>query len=713
MTPRELAEALGAAEKRGDTWYCLCPCHDDHEPSLAIADDSGTLLLKCRANCSQEALVNELTGRGLWEKPSRERKPKAHDPIAATYDYRDESGALRYQVVRTQGKRFWQRRPAPDGKWISGLGGVEPLLYRLPELIAQPHAPVLIPEGEKDVDNLTAGGFLATCNHGGAAQTKNWPFLAPWLRGRHVVILPDKDGPGDAHALGVASALAGVASSVGFLMLPDLPPRGDVSDWIEAGGTPEALIGLLEASVVPLGASGALLGASDGKPYTNGHLTGPANPWETAKALCRRYVFVKDINSLWDRETRKPYKLEAVRHAHWAEMPPDDKGVALDPYDFLIQAQHGAACVDKADRLSFLPGGEQEIFEEDGGRSFNIWVKPSLQPVHGDVTPFLEHIAYLVDQEQFAFDYLLDYFAHLIQRPDIKIKSTVLLIGKPGIGKSLIAEKFLNTLLGADNTTSVETQELDSQFNDYMDGVQLVTVHELMTIDSRATMNKLKSYITDQWLRINRKNVTAYKYRNRVNFILFSNFEDAARIEKGDRRYFIWISKAEPREPAYYAALVRWFEDGGTSHLLAYLLARDLSRFEPSAAPPTTEAKERIIEDSRAPALAYLQEAFDAGDEPFKHDLVTLNDVIGFYSHQRLPYKFSHKMLSAFFRAAGGLYLGQNRTSTGRRRLWAIRDAAEWAELSPGDLDQWFRQIPTARLTESEKAFALGRMRVV
>ena len=714
MTPRELAEALGGAVFKSGQWYALCPTHDDTEPSLAITtgEDGQRIIVKCRANCDQNQILTTLAAKGLdirEQKPRQANTRRKNDPIIATYDYRDETGTLRYQVVRTQSKRFWQRRPDGQGGWINGISGIEPLPYRLPELLARPGENVIAVEGEKKVDCLLSQGFLATCNHGGAAGTKNWHRIASWLAGRHMTILPDNDTPGQVHALGAASALAGHAASVSFLELPGLEPKGDIVNWAEAGGTPEKLIELLTVAAKPYESG------PHQKQHTNGHLKAESNPWERAKELCRRYIFVKDINAFWDRETRHLYKLEAIRHAHWSEMPPTDKGVPTDPQDVLIKGQHvGGQCVDKVDRISFLPGEASEIFDEDGGKSLNIWIKPNIQPVDGDVTPFLDHIAYLVDNEQFSYDYLLDYLAHLIQFPEKKIKSTILLIGQPGIGKSFISETIMIPLLGIQNTTSVETQELDSQFNDYMDGVQLVTVHELMTIDSRPTMNKLKSYITDQWLRINRKNIPAYKYRNRTNFLLFSNFEDAARIEKGDRRYFIWISKAEKREPSYYTDLARWFEqEGGLNHVLAYLQSRDLSGFDANAAPPDTAAKQRIIEDSRSPVISYLQEAFDAAERPFNHDLVSLNDVIDYYVAQRTNLKITHKVLGSFLRGVGGVDLGQCRFGSTKRRIWAIRDAAEWEILSETELIQWFRAIPLASLSEAEKTVALGRLRVV
>jgi predicted P-loop ATPase len=171
--------------------------------------------------------------------------------IAATYDYRDEKSTLLFQVVRKLGHKFVQRRPNGSGGWTWELTGIRRVLYELPELIAAaPDSLVFIPEGEKDVENLRSHLLIATCNPGGAVEHKDKtkPYRGKWrdeysefLRDRHVVVLPDNDEPGHDHAQDVARRLHGIAASVRILELPNLPAKGDVSDWLANGGTADEL----------------------------------------------------------------------------------------------------------------------------------------------------------------------------------------------------------------------------------------------------------------------------------------------------------------------------------------------------------------------------------------------------------------------------------------------------------------------------------------
>jgi hypothetical protein len=253
MTPLErLLEKLPDAKRAGKGWSARCPGHEDRRASLSISEgENGGAVLHCHAGCEPAAVAAAL-GLSLADlmpphtatagKPKSNGKPR----IIAVYNYRGERGNLLFQVVRYEPKDFRQRRPKAGGGWEWTVKGVQAVPYRLPEFLAQPTRPVFVPEGEKDVDNLARINVLATCNAGGAGK---WTAEhARHLRGRRVFILADNDEPGQKHALQVEASLQGIAASVRILELHGLPPKGDVSDWLAAGGTREKLIELIRAT---------------------------------------------------------------------------------------------------------------------------------------------------------------------------------------------------------------------------------------------------------------------------------------------------------------------------------------------------------------------------------------------------------------------------------------------------------------------------------
>ena len=83
------------------------------------------------------------------------------------------------------------------------------------------------------------------------------------LRDADIVIIPDHDASGYAHAEAIAEMSVGVARSVRILKLAehwrDCPVGGDISDWVAADHTREELDTLI-ASCGPMAASGKIVG---------------------------------------------------------------------------------------------------------------------------------------------------------------------------------------------------------------------------------------------------------------------------------------------------------------------------------------------------------------------------------------------------------------------------------------------------------------------
>jgi hypothetical protein len=232
----------------GKGFICRCPAHDDNAPSLSISENCEKILLHCHAGCPPEAICAALglklsdlfTGNG---SPAR---------IVATYPYHDATGKVVFEVARYDPKDFKQRRPdatAIDG-WTWNTKGVEKVLFRLPEILrdVQSGKSIFICEGEKDALAMVERGFSATCNPGGAGKWQD--SFSETLRGADVVILPDKDVPGRAHAALVAGKLHGVAKSVRVIELPDTGGKvvKDAFDFFAAGGDAGQIGELMDAT---------------------------------------------------------------------------------------------------------------------------------------------------------------------------------------------------------------------------------------------------------------------------------------------------------------------------------------------------------------------------------------------------------------------------------------------------------------------------------
>jgi putative DNA primase/helicase len=252
-----LLSKLDGVRKVSGGWAARCPAHDDTNASLSVSiGDGGKLLVHCHAGCATNDVLAKINLKlsDLMGPPDHNGNGNHHrGEIIETYDYVDESNRLLFQVVRKDPKDFYQRRPKDGGGWINKLEDTRRVLYRLPDLLAADKAePVFIVEGEKDANALRKLGLIATTNVGGASKPgtrSKWrPEYSEMLRGRRVILVPDNDDTGRHHAQQVAGFLHGVAESITVVELPDLPDKGDVSDWIGNGGTAEQLQSMAAAT---------------------------------------------------------------------------------------------------------------------------------------------------------------------------------------------------------------------------------------------------------------------------------------------------------------------------------------------------------------------------------------------------------------------------------------------------------------------------------
>lgn len=215
-----LAYFKGAKPGSNGNVMVTCPAHDDGRQSLSITERNNTILMKCMAGCPTK-LVVEKAGLKMADLMNGKKSP-----IIATYDYTDEEGTLLFQVCRKSDKSFSQRRPNGKGGWIWNMEGVRKVPYHLPRLLAATET-IFIVEGEKDVIRLMNEGFTATTNPGGAGKWRE--EYSPYFGNKKVVIIPDNDGPGKSHAADIQKFIPHAQ----ILELPDLPEKGDVSDWLD------------------------------------------------------------------------------------------------------------------------------------------------------------------------------------------------------------------------------------------------------------------------------------------------------------------------------------------------------------------------------------------------------------------------------------------------------------------------------------------------
>lgn len=310
MDFQELKSRFKIKQDNGETCKAVCPCHDDKQASLSVSYDNKEhkTLVYCHAGCDTRNILkavglkitdlfdkDKIITDGVWESRN----------IKAIYKYTDEDGNLLFEKIRFEPKKFSQRRLV-DGATVWGLaegtyyetfkgsnnwslkkpkkgqtarskdfGELNPVIYNLPGVIKTDT--VYIVEGEKDADNLIKLGLTATTSFDGASKNKQkqkWrEEYNKYFCGKNIILIPDNDESGIAHMEYAAKSLInfrkthgaeqktqgigqktheieqkthGITIKILSVLELNLPPKGDISDWLEAGHTKEELEKIVE-----------------------------------------------------------------------------------------------------------------------------------------------------------------------------------------------------------------------------------------------------------------------------------------------------------------------------------------------------------------------------------------------------------------------------------------------------------------------------------
>ncbi len=239
--------------RKGQQILLLCPFHDDSNPSLSIHTKTGKfhcfgcgvsgngfdLYMRLRG-CDFITALHDLESLVGIKKTSVSPRRRRSE-VVAVYEYHDENGYILYRKKRYEPgfngrkKSFAFYHEGPHGVEQKGRGGA-PVPYNCHLLAsANKGEPIFFTEGEAKADALTKWQLCATSLDTGSQSGKGASWNPNWnhyFTGREIYLLPDNDEPGELYAGTIGKHILPIAKSVKILRLPNLPPKGDIIDWL-------------------------------------------------------------------------------------------------------------------------------------------------------------------------------------------------------------------------------------------------------------------------------------------------------------------------------------------------------------------------------------------------------------------------------------------------------------------------------------------------
>jgi hypothetical protein len=274
----------------------------------------------------------------------------------------------------------------------------------------------------------------------------------------------------------------------------------------------------------------------------------------------------------------------------------------------------------------------EKIVKMQGVKMWNRHCPGDMKPAEkcqlSAVAPFIRHIQALFpdDADRKIF---MDWIAMTVVKPEVRIPWAPLIISEPGAGKGFIYQ-VMAKLMGEHNCAMINPERLENQFNGFMANSTLVCLDEMKFSTRFGVSDKLKNLISEPTLEINVKGIAERQAKVYANFLIFTNHDNAAFIEKGDRRFWVHqIQGVQPQE--HFDEIWEWFEDADSlPHLLRWFLDYNLKGFKYAAHPPMTEAKREMIDASKTRVEILVEDAVECHEGPFAADIICYDTVQAF-----------------------------------------------------------------------------------
>ena len=279
-------------------------------------------------------------------------------------------------------------------------------------------------------------------------------------------------------------------------------------------------------------------------------------------------------------------------------------------------AEHPDRHLVRADEVGFDPACNDKSIH------CNLWAGWPTVPKAGRCENLLDLLRYMCagdSKPEELFSWCIRWLAYPIQHPGAKMKTTLVIHGPQGTGKNMFFEAIMD--IYGHYGRVIDQSAIEDKFNDWASRKLFLIADEVLArSELYHVKNKLKAFITGEWIRINPKNMAAYEEKNHVNMVFLSNEAMPVVLEEDDRRHaVIWTPEKLSRE--FYASVRSEIEDGGIPALHDYLLHLDLGDFGPATLPPMTDAKRELIDLSLDSPSRFML-AFESGDVegfPGKH----------------------------------------------------------------------------------------------
>jgi len=246
-----------------------------------------------------------------------------------------------------------------------------------------------------------------------------------------------------------------------------------------------------------------------------------------------------------------------------------------------------------------------------------------------------------------CYDYVLNWLAHVVQRPARKTEVCILLYGSQGCGKSTIGEYLLRKIIGLDKM--IITSKADKMFGRFVNtqGKLLAVLNEASGKDTFNICDILKDAITMTTTEQEKKGVDAVAVTDYTNFIFTTNNINSVKIPEDDRRFMpIEINEELKNDKVYFKELYADLDNAKIMRkFYEELMKRPLENVNLVTDRPVTELMIDMMNMNRNCIKHFI--------DYWKTKVITKSNVDGIYMEQEMKANTLYDGFNHFWEVEG------------------------------------------------------------
>jgi hypothetical protein len=292
------------------------------------------------------------------------------------------------------------------------------------------------------------------------------------------------------------------------------------------------------------------------------------------------------------------------------------------------------------DTMTFKPSTDPRVFSIPINFAYTRDLYgPKIAPENLPFTPlelFLELIDINTTGDTILKEYMLNYFAHMLQKPTELPGVALVISGSKGTGKDTLGDFLQEWVVGRSLSTNYVT---NTQFFDKHDTGKLnkflIKLEETSKKDCFENASQLKASITAHQITCNPKGIKEITADNFARYIFTTNKANPVDMSDKERRFVLFRCSYKKQNNFEFWTHVRniLFTPYGGREVAYYLLQRDISQFEIRTL-PVNNYQASIIQSEKSSEETFL-EAWE-GVRTSASDMY--KEYIAFCISNHLPY---------------------------------------------------------------------------